>query len=237
MGEASLLIGVDEVGRGCIAGPVCAAAYAWLDASLFACSDVLCVSPTLLKSHTKLFYLDDSKKVSHKRRESLCSALKNLPNAHWSANFEPANEIDEKGIVHCIWAAMSKSVQDVITSIAHNHSRAGGNLTFNKIVVLVDGPKPIKNLGKNLFDDLDECGIKNHNFIVEQIPIVKGDGKSALIAAASNIAKLTRDKYMKNLAEDFPHYSWHTNVGYGTRKHMEAIGEVGTCELHRRSFL
>jgi ribonuclease HII len=79
----------------------------------------------------------------------------------------------------------------------------------------------------------------NKSFIseIETKTIVGGDGKSFSIAAASILAKVTRDRMMKKEAEKFPHYSWHTNKGYATQAHIKAIREHGPCELHRQSFL
>ena len=87
------------------------------------------------------------------------------------------------------------------------------------LITLVDGNKLIKN------------------YTYPQKFIVKGDGKSASIAAASILAKVTRDRYMKQLAQEFPHYGWEKNAGYLTAAHLKAIDEYGLCKYHRPSFL
>lgn len=215
--EEVLFLGLDEVGRGCLAGPVATAAYATL-------------GPWKYKSKDKnLDYLNDSKKVNAKYRADLCRALKTHPQTLWAIDFQAAELIDRIGIVNCIWNSMTENVYDLLNGILKNPQ-----IKFPRAVfVLVDGTKTITGLEFNLMAEYGQHGLE----FVEQTNIVKGDSKSALIAGASNIAKDIRDKYMHELAADFPEYLWQTNVGYGTAKHIAAIEAKGPCQYHRMSFL
>ncbi len=218
-----LIVGVDEVGRGSFAGPLCTGAYSIFDFSKFAKDKIQKLS------NERLELLNDSKKVAHKKREELCSSLKKYPQTLWSIDFQPADEVDKIGIVNCIWNSMTNNLKQILGGFE--------NLTEGKfpkvIVVLVDGPKTILGLEMFLLSEYGAAGLE----IVEQISVVKGDSKSAMIAAASNIAKEIRDNYMKDLAKDFPEYAWDTNVGYGTEVHRQAIDKFGPCQHHRMSFL
>ena len=117
-------------------------------------------------------------------------------------------EIEKINILNSSLKAMKLSCENVI-------KQAG----LKDLITLVDGNKLIKN------------------YTYPQKFIVKGDGKSASIAAASILAKVTRDRYMKQLAQEFPHYGWEKNAGYLTAAHLEAIDEYGLCKYHRPSFL
>lgn len=193
----SLFIGIDEVGRGSLAGPLCSAAFVFAEYKNLG---------------NDLKILNDSKKVAKNKRDNLCRALiKN--NNLYSIDFQSAKDIDEKGITKVIFQSMANNIKTLIKS----------RKILTRPIILIDGPKIIP---KNFLDE---------DYI--QIPIVKGDGKSACIAAASNLAKLHRDEYMLNLSKNFPDYGWQTNVGYGTKKHREAIKIFGPCLEHRLSFL
>ena len=118
------------------------------------------------------------------------------------------DEIEKINILNSSLKAMKLSCENVI-------KQAG----LKDLITLVDGNKLIKN------------------YTYPQKFIVKGDGKSASIAAASILAKVTRDRYMKQLAQEFPHYGWEKNAGYLTAAHLKAIDEYGLCKYHRPSFL
>ena len=118
------------------------------------------------------------------------------------------DEIEKINILNSSLKAMKLSCENVIT-------QAG----LKDLITLVDGNKLIKN------------------YIYPQKFIIKGDGKSASIAAASILAKVTRDRYMKQLAQEFPQYGWDKNAGYLTAAHLKAIDEYGLCKYHRPSFL
>lgn len=203
--KKTILIGVDEVGRGCLAGPVCTGAYS-------------CEPSNFISFDEGIELLNDSKKVPHAKRHLLYEALMN---SSWSFNMQTAKTIDRIGIVPSIWLSMTENICKILNETEQK---------VEKLIILVDGPKTIP--------DLDRSVELNYRKIqVKQIAIKKGDSKSALIAAASNIAKYKRDEYMQKLAEKYPDYGWDTNVGYGSKKHRDAINKHGTNKYHRKSFL
>ena len=175
--------GIDEAGRGPLAGPVVAAAV------------------ILPRGYSQEF-LDDSKKVSSKRRDLLYEELTRDSQVYWGVAFAEVGEIDELNILRATHVAME---------------RAALALPVQPAFCLIDG--------------LDVPG-----FPLEAKGVVKGDGISLSIAAASIIAKVTRDRRMQELAEEFPVYGFAKHKGYGTQIHMEALREYGPCREHRRSF-
>ncbi len=287
-----LIIGLDEVGRGCVAGPVCTGAYScssfylhgkellediirsrqltsgefmsYSDRDLYYSETVInesSIEEELLEIEdlSSLLLLEDSKKVLHAKREKLCDALLNVPSfspeSHilYSTDYHSAAQIDEIGIVPCIWSSMTENVINIVMlyfDFYHQYP--------SEILLLVDGPKTIANIINLLEDKLSKRNINDISFVelnsdpkqqsldlkinqgnivLRQQAIVRGDSHSALIAAASNLAKSARDKYMRNLATKHKNYLWETNVGYGTKKHLEAIQTHGIIDEHRRSFL
>jgi ribonuclease HII len=179
-----VICGIDEVGRGPLAGPVVAAAVILpLDFP-----DALCAK------------IRDSKKMSPLAREKI---------------FEPLKE-------HCLYAIAEASVEEIdrlnilwATMLAMQ--RAVEKLETNIDVALIDGNRAPK-------------------LPCQTVPIIGGDDLSLSIAAASIIAKVTRDRLMKKLAEQFPFYGWDHNAGYGTSEHIEALAAHGITEWHRASF-
>lgn len=179
----SVFCGIDEAGRGCLCGPVCAAAV-------------------VLPKGIILPGVDDSKKLSAKKREQLYETV--TQNAiSYCAAFATPEEIDELNILNATFLAMRRAVE---------------GLNVKPEFALVDGNR-IKGL-----DIPAEC-------------IVKGDSKSLSIAAASIVAKVTRDRVMTELAEKYPMYGLSDHKGYPTEKHYEKIREHGICEIYRKTFL
>ena len=175
------IAGVDEAGRGPWAGPVVSAAV-------------------VLDKKNIPSDLDDSKKVSEKRRQSLYSSIYD---SHFvGVGISSIEEIDNLNILQATFLSMK---------------RALNNLDCSVDVVLVDG-----NLNPG-FDYDTEC-------------IVKGDSISLSIAAASIIAKVTRDNLMSKIDEEFPNYNWKKNKGYGTKEHIELLQRYKPCEIHRKTF-
>ncbi len=190
------IIGVDEVGRGCLAGPVVAAASVLPDIDLHG---ALALS---------LADLNDSKQLDAKQREALSLVLQeNTVHAIAAASVE---EIDQLNIYYASLLAMQRAVNQVIEQISQS---------IENIVALVDGKAKIPKLN---------C---------QQKTVIKGDGLSASIAAASIIAKVHRDQMMIDLAKDHPDYHWHSNKGYASRRHREAIIAHGVNPMHRRAFI
>ena len=181
--ESGLVCGIDEAGRGPLAGPVCAAAV---------------ILP-------KEFYdadLNDSKKLSEKKRERLYAVITQNAVA-WSVAFASVEEIERLNILRATFLAM-------------NRAYAGLNTPVEK--ALVDGNQ-------------------NPGLPVQTECIVGGDGKYDCIAAASVLAKVSRDRLMCELGESYPQYGFQKHKGYATKQHREAIAHFGPCEFHRLSFL
>ena len=187
--EYKNVIGVDEAGRGPLAGPVVAAAV-------------------ILKEYTEeLDEINDSKKLTEKKREKLYVII--MKNFDVAVGISTVEEIDKLNILNADFLAMRRALKD-LKSLKNE----------KEYTVLVDGNLKIKE------------------YIGKQLPIVKGDAKSLSIAAASIIAKVTRDRLMKDLANIYPDYSFEKHKGYGTKAHIEAIKDKGAIEgVHRKVFL
>ena len=183
------IIGTDEAGRGPAAGCVFAAAV---------CFEM--VTDALIKD---LAILNDSKKLTAKKRDSIYDVIKKN-----TLNKIVCVEVDEIEKINILNASL-KAMNLACSAIINN----------SDVMVLVDGNKLIKN------------------FKYPQQFIIKGDSKSASIAAASILAKVTRDRYMEKLHEEFPMYNWVKNAGYLTKEHLDAIDKHGLCKYHRPSFL
>lgn len=190
--NAEFIIGTDEAGRGPGAGGVFASAVYFSDPN-----------EELIE---KLSFLNDSKKLSKKKREELYDVI--LENTINSTVCIEVEEIEEINILNASLKAMKLACENVIKQI-----------NSQNVLTLIDGNKLIKN------------------FIYPQKFIIKGDSKSASIAAASILAKVSRDRYMEELHKKFPQYNWIKNAGYLTAEHLKAIEEFGITPHHRKSFL
>ncbi|MBQ8757370.1 MAG: ribonuclease HII [Oscillospiraceae bacterium] len=179
----SVVCGVDEAGRGPLAGPVCAAAV-------------------ILPPDVDIPGLNDSKKLSDKKRRELFPVIKECAIAYGIA-FADHHEIDEINILQATYLAME---------------RALSQLKVKPDIALIDG-----NRAKN--------------FGVPVQTVVHGDSLSASIAAASVLAKVTRDDYMLEMAEKYPQYGFEIHKGYGTKAHYAALREEGASPIHRMTFL
>lgn len=177
------ICGIDEVGRGPFAGPVLAAAV-------------------ILPKDARIMYINDSKKLSEKRREELYDVIMEQAVAVGTGMVSP-ERIDEINILQATYEAMRDALSE---------------LNVKPDVILVDA-------------------VHIPEVEIPQISIVKGDAKSQSIAAASIIAKVTRDRMMKEYALLMPEYHFEKNKGYGTREHIDALKEFGPSAIHRRSFI
>ena len=177
------IAGVDEVGRGPLAGPVVAA----------------CV---ILDKNKQILYLNDSKKLSEKKREGLYTEICDSAVAYGIGIVSPAR-IDEINILNATYEAMRAAIS---------------NLKLKPDILLNDAVH------------IPEVDIK-------QVSIIKGDAKSVSIAAASIVAKVSRDRLMVDYDSLYPEYKFAKNKGYGTKEHISAIKEHGLCPIHRRSFV
>lgn len=177
------ICGIDEVGRGPLAGPV------------VACAVILPKDETIL-------YLNDSKQVSKKMREELYDIILEKAVA-CGTGIVSEQRIDEINILQATFEAMRMAIS---------------NLSVKPQILLNDA-------------------VKIPQVDVPQVPIIKGDTLSASIAAASIVAKVTRDRMMQEYDKIYPGYDFAQNVGYGTAKHIEQLRQAGPCPIHRRSFI
>ena len=177
------ICGVDEAGRGPLAGPVCAAAV-------------------ILPEHLEIPGLNDSKKLTDKKRRELFPIIKEQAIAYGIA-FASEQEIDEINILQATFLAMQRAIDQL-----------EGKANF----ALIDGNR-------------------EKDFGLPVMTVVKGDSRSANIAAASVLAKVTRDIYMEELAKEYPEYGFEIHKGYGTKAHYAALTEHGASPAHRQSFL
>ena len=179
----SLICGIDEAGRGPLAGPVCAAAV-------------------ILPENCVIVGLDDSKKLSDKRRRELMPIIKEQAIA-WGIGFASHEEIDEINILQATFLAMERALAE---------------LKVKPDFALIDGNR-------------------EKDFGLPVKTVVKGDSLSANIAAASVLAKVTRDNLMEAMAKEYPQYGFEIHKGYGTKAHYAALTEHGPSPIHRMTFL
>ncbi|MBQ1264524.1 MAG: ribonuclease HII [Oscillospiraceae bacterium] len=178
-----IVCGVDEAGRGPLAGPVCAAAV-------------------ILPKGLEIDGLNDSKKLTDKKRRELFDVITEKAVAYGIALVDE-KMIDEINILQATFLAMRQAI---------------GKLSVTPQLALIDGNK------------VPQSGVCER-------AIVKGDSLSASIAAASVLAKVTRDRLMEEYAAQYPAYGFEVHKGYGTKRHYEALREFGACDIHRMTFL
>lgn len=177
------ICGIDEVGRGPLAGPVVACAV-------------------ILPMDERILYLNDSKQVSRKKREELHDIIVEKAVAY-GLGISSEQRIDEINILQATYEAMRMAI---------------GNLSVKPDILLNDA-------------------VKIPQVNIQQVPIIKGDTLSASIAAASIVAKVTRDRMMGEYEKLYPGYDFGSNMGYGSAKHIEAIKTLGPSPIHRKSFI
>ena len=178
-----LICGVDEAGRGPLAGPVCAAAV-------------------ILPEHLQIPGLTDSKKLTDKKRRELFPIIQEQAIAY-GIGLASESEIDEINILQATFLAMRRALEQ---------------LTVRPEIALIDGNRET-------------------DFGLPVKTVVKGDSLSANIAAASVLAKVTRDNIMVEMARQYPEYGFEIHKGYGTKAHYEALRTYGPCSIHRKTFL
>lgn len=179
----NLVCGVDEAGRGPLAGPVCAAAV-------------------VLPKGLILEGVNDSKKLTEKKREALFDVITEQA-LDWSVAFATVEEIEEINILNAAMLAMKRAVEGL----------------------------------KNPVDFAIIDGNRKPPLEIDCEAVEKGDAKSMSVAAASILAKVSRDRILRQYAVDYPQYGFEKHKGYGTKVHVEALKKYGPCEVHRPSFL
>lgn len=177
------ICGIDEVGRGPLAGPVVAGAV-------------------ILPKDCDILYLNDSKKLSAKMRDKLYDEIMEKAVAV-GIGYASEKRIDEINILNATYEAMRQAIEKC-------------------------GVKP---------DILLNDAVTIPGVDIKQVPIIKGDAKSASIAAASIVAKVTRDRLMEQMDETYPGYGFASNKGYGSAEHIAALKTIGPCKIHRRTFI
>lgn len=217
-GEPPIVIGIDEVGRGPLAGPVVACA-------------------AVLKSPDALVTLNDSKKLSRAKREAMFDSVKDACSCYAIASASVA-EIDEMNILEADFLAMRRALQALgmpgisesapdipievkgsFASLTTDHQPLTTSHQPLTTIIAVDGNLKIRGIPQEI-----------------QVPVVKGDGRIASISAASILAKVFRDRYMDELEKKYPGYGFDKHAGYGTKAHLDAIRRLGQTPEHRRSF-
>lgn len=181
--KEGLICGIDEVGRGPLAGPVVAGAV-------------------ILPKNCEILYLNDSKQLSAEKREQLYDVILEHAVAVGIGIVSP-QRIDEINILQATYEAMRQAIEKL-------------------------NPQPAV-----LLND----AVRIPQVAIQQVPIIKGDAKSVSIAAASIVAKVTRDRMMEQYEEVFPGYGFARNKGYGSKEHIEALQTMGPTSIHRRSFI
>lgn len=194
------VVGVDEVGRGALAGPVYVGAY--------------CLAPTanteVIKRYSGL-HVKDCKQLSPAQREKLCLPLREI-SLTWATEKSDVDYINEYGIVPAVQNAVRKVLYNIHNQLKHRY----------KLFVILDAFR-IPHLP----------GVQER----DQEAIVKGDEKIYSVAAASVLAKVTRDEYMKNLSKEIPVYGFEKNKGYGTAHHLNALRLFGKSTHHRELYI
>lgn len=190
----ALPIGTDEVGRGCLAGPVFAAAV---------------FIPQLKLPAVLLDTIRDSKKIPKSKLQDISEQIHET--CIVSIAEASVHEIEDINILHASLLAMKRACDSL-------HEKLKQNFPTKNFCVIVDGIY------------LPQVSMPGQT-------LKQGDARSYSIASASIVAKVARDKEMSKLAEEFPHYGWETNAGYGTKKHLDAIQTHGITHHHRKSFL
>ncbi len=190
--EYTFIAGIDEAGRGPLAGPVVAAC---------------CILP----KDCEILYLNDSKKLSEKRREALFPEVKDKALAY-GVGIIDEKTIDEINILQADYEAMREAIALTQKMLKEKGLGEGPEFLLNDAVIIPEVDIP-------------------------QLSIIKGDAKSVSIAAASVLAKVTRDHLMEEYDKMYPGYGFAKHKGYGTAQHIKALKELGPCPIHRRSFI
>ena len=224
--EVKYIIGIDEVGRGPIAGPVAVCAFVIKDESL----------SNLIKEeikNKKLPKLKDSKKLSKKQREVWFKYLKVAKTegfCDFAVSFVSPENIDKYGIAKCIQKALNESLRKVASQDLPNFSR-----------FTLKGSDTDKNLEDSVplasFHVYLDGGLHAPVEYIHQETIIRGDELHPVISMASIMAKVSRDRIMTKFALEYPEYGFENHSGYGTKAHYEAIKKHGQTPIHRKSFM
>jgi ribonuclease HII len=218
-----IVVGLDEVGRGCLAGPVVAAAVV----IKFKIQNPKCkmkIQNLKLPSEIK-----DSKKLTPKKREELYKLITKSPFVDWGIGKVSEKMIDKINILEATKLAMKKAIKNL------NYKLQNTNLNKRKKGYKMDDCQKYCHLKKIDFLILD--GNLKLDLPIPQKAIVKADEKVLSCALASILAKVTRDKIMEKYTKKFPEYGFEKHKGYATKLHLKMLKKYGPCKIHRKSFL
>ena len=196
------MVGIDEVGRGPLAGPITLASICLPDNFQFSIFN---------------FLIKDSKKLSKERRNEvfkICQKLKKEGKIYYAVSSIRHSSIDKYGLAKCI----KKGIERCLNKMQSTPTWVGVDCALSQALILLDG------------------GLKAPAKYKDQKTIIKGDEKVKIIALASIIAKVSRDRHMRRLAKKFPEYGFEIHKGYGTKLHLDMIKKYGPCEIHRKTF-
>ncbi len=226
------LIGIDEAGRGPLAGPVSVGAFAVkFDAFEFYLNDRIKFIAAKQHALKQFRGVKDSKQLTEKQREEWFVKIKlhskisdkdiitNLPEVFWVVSFSSAKTIDLRGLSYAIRSALGRSLKKLENKIGRGSDRTSRSSLPKNSVVLLDG------------------SLYAPSRYINQKTIIDGDAKEPIIALASICAKVLRDRKLKRIAKDFPNYGFEIHKGYGTKAHYKAIKKHGISKIHRKSFL
>ncbi len=217
------VVGFDEAGRGCLAGPVSAAAFVW---------------PKMTDESLVPDGIRDSKTLTEQKREALLEPA--IAASPWHAQaYASSKEIDRWNILQATCLAMARALETVLGQIVAQDGKAA--LRANRFAFLIDGKLSLMTRVQSIVNNSElmnefplTIDLLKNGF--RETCIVKGDQKSYSIAAASILAKVLRDRRMRELSEDFPEYDFNLHKGYSTAAHKSLLLEHGPCEEHRFSF-
>jgi ribonuclease HII len=227
-----IVVGVDEVGRGPLAGPVVVGAVIVLENcknslgnKIFSPRTPLRVRKLRKNLLPRSFFLKvkDSKQLSERKREEIYKEILKCPNILWGIGQVSEKVVDKINILNATKLAMQKAVKNLQKKLSIHKTHGRGKNEYLNLFVLVDGNMKFE---EGWFGD--GCGCKS---------IVKGDQKVFSIATASIIAKVYRDNLMIKYAKKYPQYGFELHKGYGTKKHYENLKKFGQCEIHRKTFI
>ncbi len=204
----TIICGVDEVGRGCIAGSVFAAAC--ILPNYYQDQNFFCLPNNL--------FLTDSKKISAKKRQIIANYLSMHPDVSYSIQQASIEEIDSLNILHASLLAMQRAVEFLLSHRQQNNLCLPTCIQFDGIYI----PNKFKSI-----DDIPNITCQS---------VIKGDLHVQQISAASILAKVSRDKYMCDMHKLYPMYGFNQNMGYPSPAHKKALQQYGICPIHRKSF-
>ena len=226
--QSAIVMGIDEAGRGPLAGPVFTAAV----------SVPIDVAADLLSGPWSA--INDSKKLTEKRRDELAEVIKSTPSCTWAVASASALEIDQLNILRATHLAMRRAALALAESLTANHEPQTTNheprTTNHEPRTTNSEPRTTNHEPRTTSFAILVDGLAVPTLPFPSQNVVKGDAKSLFIAAASILAKTSRDAYCREMEVKYPGYGFAVHKGYPTAAHIEALNRLGPCPEHRQSF-